>query len=165
MGVAKELFFRAVGGTNPPVPAKIKKNDNKILKLFCSARFVAYKNHKTLIKVIHGLVQENYVVKLYLAGDCPLREEIQHQVKSLGLNDSVIFLGEIPPAEVTNLFPKIDLYIQLSIEERREVEGGFYFILKEWADLYLPLLVQELGSSRENLVHSLKLYLVLEELL
>lgn len=126
IGVEKELFFRAVGGTNPPVPAKNKKNDNKILKLFCSARFVAYKNHKTLIKVIHELVQENYGVELYLAGDGPLREEIQHQVKSLGLNESVIFLGEISPAEVTNLFPKIDLYIQLSIEERREVEGGFY---------------------------------------
>ena len=126
IGVSKKIFFRAVGGTNPPIQIKNHGRENKILKIFCSARFVAYKNHNTLVKIIHELVQENYEVKLYLAGDGPLREEIQRQVKSLELDEFVIFLGEISPEEVTNFFPKIDLYMQLSIEERREVEGGYY---------------------------------------
>ena len=60
-------------------------------------------------------------------------DNIKSQVKSMNLSNYVVFLGEISPEEVTKFLSRTDVYIQLSIEENRIVEGGSYNIRKEWA--------------------------------
>ena len=126
VGISSKLFFRAVGGTNAPLPITKKSTEENVLTIFCAARFVTYKNHFTLIKLLEMLILENYDANLYLAGDGPLLEAVKQQVESLNLEDQVTFLGEISPKDISKFFQKTDVYIQLSIEENRKVEGGSY---------------------------------------
>ena len=126
LGISRKLFHRAVGGTNHPLPIQKQTTSDDELILFCAARFVAYKNHYTLIELMNKIIQNGYRAKLYLAGGGSLLDNVKFQVESLGLTDHVVFLGEITPEEVTEFLTKTDVYIQLSIEENRAVEGGSY---------------------------------------
>ena len=126
LGISRKLFLRAVGGTNLPLPNQKPTNSEDELILFCAARFVTYKNHYTLIELMSRLIENGFRVKLYLAGGGPLLDNIKSQVKSMDLSNYVVFLGEISPEEVTNFLSITDVYIQLSIEENRIVEGGSY---------------------------------------
>lgn len=126
LGISRKLFLRAVGGTNPPLPNQKPTNSDDELILFCAARFVTYKNHYTLVDLMGKLIQNGFRVKLYLAGGGPLLDNVKSQVKSMHLSNNVVFLGEISPEEVTKFLSRTDVYIQLSIEENRVVEGGSY---------------------------------------
>ena len=126
LGISRKLFFRAVGGTNHPLPNQKLTNLDDELTLFCASRFVIYKNHYTLIELMGKLIQNGLRVKLYLAGGGPLLDNVKSQVESMGLSNNVVFLGEVSPEEVTKFLSRTDVYIQLSIEENRVVEGGTY---------------------------------------
>ncbi|MFT9033235.1 MAG: glycosyltransferase [Leuconostoc mesenteroides] len=56
--------------------------------------FTKQKNHDFTIKVVERLIQKDKSIKLLLAGQGPLEQEIKNKVSSLNLNEYVIFLGE-----------------------------------------------------------------------
>lgn len=126
LGISRKLFLRAVGGTNLPLPNQKQTNSDDELILFCAARFVTYKNHHTLIEFMCKLIRKGFKARLYLAGGGPLLGNVKSQVASQGLNNHVVFLGEISPDEVTKFLSITDVYVQLSIEENRVVGGGSY---------------------------------------
>lgn len=68
-------------------------------------RFAEPKNHKFLIDVFYSFHKINNKAYLVLVGDGPLKEEIQRQVYSLGIQDFVKFTG------LRNDVPKIMLSI------------------------------------------------------
>jgi len=58
-------------------------------------RFVSQKNHKFLINVFKKYHEKNVDSKLMLIGEGPLENDIKNQVESLGLSDSVLFVGVV----------------------------------------------------------------------
>jgi len=57
------------------------------------ARLVKIKDHSTLLKAQKQIIKENNNVCLLLLGDGPLKEELELQVKELGLGGHVRFMG------------------------------------------------------------------------
>ena len=53
------------------------------------------KNHEYLIKVFHEFQKEHDNALLYLIGDGALRENISAQISSLGIQDKVVFAGNV----------------------------------------------------------------------
>lgn len=120
-------FLRCVGGVNlEDLTPALNVQKSKRLKLFCAARFVAYKNHILLIELIDSLIKRGHILELNLAGDGPLRENIQQLVKSKKLENSVKLLGTLENRSVCQEIANSDIYIQLSCDYLTRVEGGSY---------------------------------------
>ncbi len=78
-------------------------------------RFASQKNHIFLVKIFAELVKERPDSALVMVGDGPLRKGIENQVKSLGIEDKVHFLGV--RADIPELFQMFDLFVFPSFYE------------------------------------------------
>ncbi len=92
----------------------IKKED---IIFFHPARFVKEKNHIRLIKAIKPMVDKNPNIKLYLAGDGTLKDEVKSTIKKLNLEKNVILLGLIDRDDVYNFLEKCEIFLMPSISE------------------------------------------------
>ena len=72
------------------------------------ARFQAFKNHALLIDAFARFVADHPAARLLLAGSCPLRERCEQQAAERGLADKVLFLGEVPYAELPAVYAAAD---------------------------------------------------------
>ena len=84
-------------------------------------RFVKQKNHEFLIDIFNEIHKQNKNTVLLLAGEGPLKEEIQEKVKSLGLEKSVQFLGQRNDAN--ELYQAMDAFVLPSLYEGLPVVG------------------------------------------
>ncbi|MDX8430998.1 MAG: glycosyltransferase family 4 protein [Candidatus Algichlamydia australiensis] len=116
----KVPFKRVVGGVNTHA-LKQRRNVNKPITLFCSARFVPYKNHHLLITSFQELLRRGYELELRLAGDGPLL----NKMKNLAC-ENLKFLGELSNEESCREIAQADIYIQLSCNHLTKVPGGSY---------------------------------------
>ncbi len=80
--------------------------------------------------------------QLWIVGDGPMRAELESLVESLGLTDSVRFLGELPYAEYRELLRRAHIGIQPSrTAPDGDTEGGAPTVLLEMQALGLPVVV------------------------
>ena len=78
-------------------------------------RFVAQKNHTFLIDIFNELHKKEKNSILLLIGQGPLMSEIKQKVDSLGISDSVKFLGQRD--DVNELYNIMDLFLFPSLYE------------------------------------------------
>jgi glycosyltransferase involved in cell wall biosynthesis len=64
------------------------------------ARLFKLKGHADLLAAFQNILPQIPHARLLLVGDGALRNEIENQVRALGLQDKVIFTGLVPPGEV-----------------------------------------------------------------
>lgn len=84
-------------------------------------RFVEQKNHRFLIDIFNEIHKKNKDSILLLAGQGPLMDEMKEKVKSLGLEESVRFLGQRKDAN--ELYQAFDLFLLPSLYEGLPVVG------------------------------------------
>lgn len=94
---------------------------NKDLVIGHIGRFVKQKNHDFLIDIFNEIHKQNKNTILLLAGDGPLKEEIQNKVKELGLEKNVQFLGQRNDAN--ELYQAMDAFVLPSLYEGLPVVG------------------------------------------
>lgn len=79
------------------------------------ARFVDQKNHKFLIDIFREILKKKENSRLMLVGYGELEEEIKEKVKSLGIEDKVIFTGV--KNNVNELLQAMDVFVLPSLFE------------------------------------------------
>ena len=84
-------------------------------------RFVEQKNHRFLIDIFNELHKKNNNSILLLAGQGPLKKEMEEKVHALGIEDSVLFLGQ--RSDVDELYQAFDLFLLPSLYEGLPVVG------------------------------------------
>lgn len=84
-------------------------------------RFVKQKNHEFLIDIFNEIHKQNKNTILLLAGDGPLKEEIENKVKELELDKFVKFLGQRNDAN--KLYQVMDAFVLPSLYEGLPVVG------------------------------------------
>ena len=84
-------------------------------------RFVPQKNHTFLIDIFNEVHKEKPNSLLLLVGQGPLQEIIKEKVKKLGLDGSVIFLGQRKDAN--RLYQAMDVFVLPSLYEGLPVVG------------------------------------------
>jgi len=84
-------------------------------------RFMKQKNHNFLIDVFIKLKKEDEKACLVLLGDGELMENVRNKVKNFGLEDSVIFVGNVE--NVNEWYQAFDVFILPSIWEGLPVVG------------------------------------------
>ena len=84
-------------------------------------RFVAQKNHTFLIDIFNELHKKEKNSILLLIGQGPLMNEIKQKVETLGISDSVKFLGQRD--DVNELYQVFDVFLLPSLYEGLPVVG------------------------------------------
>lgn len=103
------------------------------------ARFQAFKNHAMLVEAFRLLLEQYPSARLVLVGSGPLRERIQQQAKSAGIEGRVLFLGEVPFNELPAVYAAADLKVVTSDYE------SFCFAAIEAMSAGLPVLTTDCG--------------------
>lgn len=108
-------------------------------------RFVEQKNHRFLVEVFVELLKKKPDALLLLAGDGPLRKEVEAEVVSRGISDHVCFLGQRSDAD--ELYCAANVFCLPSLYEGLPVVGV------EAQAAGLPILLSD-GVTREALITS-----------
>ncbi len=110
--------------------------------MLCASRFADDKGHKYLIDSVKRLTEISSVpFTLVLAGDGPLLEPAREQVKRLGLEERVKFIGF--RKDIKNLYKGADLYVNSSRHE------ALSFLIIEAMAAGLPVIATDMGGNRD----------------
>jgi glycosyltransferase involved in cell wall biosynthesis len=115
----------------------------------CIARLAIQKGHSYLIDAMAQVVQVIPGATLLLAGDGPLRSEIESQIRQLGLSEAVKFTGTVTRADLTKLYAQIDVIVLPSLWE------GLPVSLMEAMSAGKPIVATNVGGNPELVVHGL----------
>jgi len=113
---------------------------DKFAVLCCVAGFRREKGHAILVEAFERAGLKN--VALVLAGDGPLRPDLLMQVEKLGLQDRIIFVGNL-----TDVRPLLGI-AQLSVLASTSVETFSIAMLESMA-MCVPVLATNIGGLQE----------------
>jgi glycosyltransferase involved in cell wall biosynthesis len=128
----------------PPFPEKTQ-NRNKEIIIGNAARLAPQKGHELLIEIAKELKTITSKFKLLLAGDGPLKEDIEKLIKENNLQENVILLGFND--DIYGFMDSIDIFILTSKWE------GFGFVLAEAMLRKKPIVAWNLSSNPELVKH------------
>jgi glycosyltransferase involved in cell wall biosynthesis len=109
------------------------------------AHLADHKGHKYLIEAAGILKKKAPRIKLIIVGKGPLRMELDQQVKKLGVEDIVLFLGF--REDVPQIMASLDLFVLSSY-----LEGLGTSIMDAMAS-HLPVVATEVGGIPELVIH------------
>lgn len=114
--------------------------------LFCARRLVRRMGIDRLIRAMSGVSRKAEKVRLYVAGDGPLRQQLQQMIGELGLADSVRLLGRISNEDLVRWYQAADL----AIVPTQTLEG-FGLVSVEALACGTPVLGTPYGGTKEIL--------------
>jgi glycosyltransferase involved in cell wall biosynthesis len=121
------------------------RKHNEVFTLGTTARIIQGKRHDLIIKAVKELKQKGISVHLKIAGDGPLKKEMEKLVDDLGLNHQVFFKGLMNRDQVIAFYQSLDAYIHAS-----EGETICYSIMEAQA-CGLPILASDVEGIHNNL--------------
>lgn len=134
-GLPAEIFARV----DPPIP-----RTPKVPRIGMVARMNAVsKNHSGLLKALAIVREELPNVEALLAGDGPLRSQLEEQARSLGLSRNVQFLGD--RRDVPAVLASVDVSVLPSLSESLSNS-----ILESMAQ-GVPVIAARVGGNEELL--------------
>jgi colanic acid/amylovoran biosynthesis glycosyltransferase len=96
-----------------PVAERIGKGEP--LTFLQVSNFVEKKGHRYTVDAFAKYLRDRPMDRLVLAGDGPLREEIEERCVSLGIRDSVSFPGRAGKTQVEDLMHGADVFVHHSV--------------------------------------------------
>jgi L-malate glycosyltransferase len=110
-GVNLEVFRFAPRVASPGQP----------LRIVCTRNMTPIYDVKSVVEAVHRLRQDWPSLQLRLAGDGPLRGELEGQVRSLGLDTAVRFLGRISHAQMAAELAEADLFVSPALSDGNNI--------------------------------------------
>lgn len=121
---------------------KIGKQEGDVF-LFSSSRLVTKNAMKDVVEALHSLPSH---IKLVVAGNGNLREELERQIRSLNLETRVKLIGFIDHKELPSLCRACDIFIRPSLSE------GFGNSFVEAMIVKMPVIATPVGGIVDFLV-------------
>ncbi|WP_337286885.1 glycosyltransferase family 4 protein [Candidatus Methylomirabilis sp.] len=102
--------------------------------LLAVGRFAEKKGFTFLMRAMPDILKECPSTKLLIAGFGPLDTDLKQEVRTLGIQDQVIFLGGLPSRELAKYYATADIFICPSIRGADgDTEGQGITILEAFA--------------------------------
>jgi len=106
-------------------------------------RLKEVKDQSTLLRAIFKLAESGKAAQLALVGTGPMEAALRKEAETLGIGESVLFLGDLPRETVYGFLHAIDLYAMASTAE------GLSGALLEAMAARRPVVVTDIPSFRE----------------
>jgi len=138
-GIVLENFrnFNALGGNLPPV----LKNAPKGFRIGLLARLVPVKGHRVLLDAVPHVIRSVPEALFFLAGDGPLRKDLERECRKRSIISSVFFLGNLEDAR--SFIHEMDLLVLPSLNE------GMGRVLLEAQAMGKPVIGTRVGGIPE----------------
>lgn len=146
-GFVLHLGVRLPEGEFPPAVGLATR------RLLCPANMVPVKGHKYLLKAMAILKERGVGCELLLAGDGPLRKDLEKMTHSFGVSDRVRFVGRLPHDDVLSFYRKgeIGMAVLPSVDLGGGEHEGIPICLVEAMAHRVPVISTETGGIPELL--------------
>jgi colanic acid/amylovoran biosynthesis glycosyltransferase len=131
------------------------------VRILTVARLTEIKGHEFVVRAVAKLRELRGDVRYEIAGDGPLREELERLVAELGLRAAVTFHGACDSGEVQRLMAEAHLFVLASVSVAGDQEGQG-LVLQEAQAAGLPVVATNHGALPEGLVADQSGFLVPE---
>jgi glycosyltransferase involved in cell wall biosynthesis len=118
LGISKDKIETLTLGIDTlkfPFVQRTKIDRSRPLRMVCTRRLEPVFDHGTMIQALAMLKKKGITFELSLAGDGSLLGELNQQVKDLGLDDSVTFMGKVTHEDLPELLERNDVYLSASL--------------------------------------------------
>jgi len=109
------------------------------IKILTVGRLVEKKGHEYAIKAIAKIVKKHKNIKYIVAGDGPLRTNLENLALKLGIMNHVEFLGAVEQNKVLNLYQQAHIFILPSVTASNGDREGQALVLQEAQATGLPV--------------------------
>jgi glycosyltransferase involved in cell wall biosynthesis len=148
-GVTPTRIHIAYNGIDAPVEARPEPADTwpaDGLRLLCLGRLETRKRPRLAIDTLDRLIRAGHSASLVLAGEGPLRAELEAHIDTLGLGDRVRVLGRVEDERKWRLYDGAELLLFGSTLE------GFGLVVAEAQSRGLPVIAAAGTATEEALV-------------
>jgi glycosyltransferase involved in cell wall biosynthesis len=97
------------------IPPAAKMRAGKRLTFLQVSNFVEKKGHRFTVEAFERHFRNRPTDRLVLAGDGPLRRDIESRCRSLGIRDRVLFPGRVVKSAVSELMREADVFVHHSV--------------------------------------------------
>jgi glycosyltransferase involved in cell wall biosynthesis len=122
------------------VPVRDKLAAGRPLRLLAVSNFIEVKGHRYTVQAFARYAKTRPGVELVLAGDGPLRAEIESLAAQVGVRDKVRFTGRVGVNRVIELMGKADAFLQHSVSLSNGRQEGLPTVLMEAMSTGLPVI-------------------------
>lgn len=114
-----------------------------VTRILSVARLAPEKGFRYLLEAFSAAARNNPAVQLRLAGDGPMRSELQEQARQLGIAERVVFLGRATEAEILDELTMADIFVLPSLAE------GLPVSLMEAMSVGVPVIATNVAAVGE----------------
>jgi glycosyltransferase involved in cell wall biosynthesis len=140
----RRVFSNPMGvDTDRFVDLERRQSDPGRIRLLTVARLHRCKGHVLALRAARRLMEQGIDVRYTLAGDGPHRDEIESEVKSIGLVDRVDLLGSVSEDRVLDLMQTHDVFVLSSIGAGEAAPVG----VMEAMSCGMPVVCSRIGST------------------
>ncbi len=133
---------------DPELRARLGWGDRPVL--LTVGRLQRRKGHDTLIAALPEIQQRVPDVLYAIVGDGEERNALERLARQLGVEDAVIFMGELGDDELADGYRQCDLFVLPNREIGGDIEG-FGLVLLEAQACGRPVVAGDSGGTRETL--------------
>jgi colanic acid/amylovoran biosynthesis glycosyltransferase len=121
------------------------------LRLLTVARLVEVKGIEYAIRAVASLRDKYSGIRYQIAGDGPLRPELERLAAQLGIADKTEFLGALPQERIIELYQDAHFFVLPGVVTESGEEEGQSLVLAEAQACGLPVIASKIGGIPENL--------------
>ncbi|MBU1044129.1 MAG: glycosyltransferase [Candidatus Omnitrophica bacterium] len=136
---------------------------NQSVNLLSVGRLVEKKGHKYALIALAMVYKKFKNINYTIAGEGPLRPDLEAQADLLGINKIVKFVGNVDQAQVAKLYEQAHIFILPSITTRNFDREGQALVLQEAQACGLPVLATLHNGIPEGVIDGKTAFLVKEK--
>jgi sugar transferase (PEP-CTERM/EpsH1 system associated) len=148
----KIVFIRNGIDTNHFIPAQVPVDSSKEVHFVNVARLDPVKNHRLLLDAFQELTTKHPNLRLSIAGEGSLRQELQNRIDHSGLTGKVQLLGSVD--QVVKLYQQSSVFVLTSVAE------GTPMTVLEAMSCGLPVIATRVGGVADLVEDQVTGYLV-----
>lgn len=141
-------------------PLRLPRPVSSPARVLAVGRLVEKKGFAYLIEAAHLLQEAGVKVKVEVAGDGPLRHDLESDLSRLGLGERVYLLGSQPQERVRELLTEADVFVLPCVVAADGDQDGIPVSLMEAMALGVPVLSTRVSGIPELIQHDLSGLLV-----
>jgi succinoglycan biosynthesis protein ExoA len=123
------------------------------MRIACVATMKPYKGHRVLLDAVGRLVADGEAIEVELAGDGPLRQELERQCARLGIAECVHFLGRLTEPGVAQVLDRADVFVVASMVQPDGQTDGIPVALMEAMAAGVPVVASDVSGVPELVRH------------
>jgi len=135
-----------------------KLNRNKasdhIYRIGSLGRLVEKKGMSTLLQATRILIDQNIIVRVFIAGDGPLDKELRTLTEDLKLFEYITFVGPIPHSNVSSWLRGLDAFILACKKDSNGDMDGIPVALMEAMSQGVPVISTRISGIPELIIHN-----------